>query len=396
MATCAETTYETPYLEYAISLPLVILLQFLLLSNSIYHEYSEHNNNIALITRILYIILQLIGISWTLMDFFRLVIDPHSPILRDNIGCDITSWASKLIPLIYYAIYLHQILIRLKVSFQNSFFQLNKTIVYILTALLYFISISLSLILILNTNPACKVAWNPADFPDEHLECCSIILSSNLQPILMAGVLFVAFFNILLGSIFTVKLKKLLSYTADQHNDIKFKFKWLIVKNCLLTLTGATSTLIAWSFWVLKPFGIGTMFLYFDLLINVLVIALMIKYNEKYYKITCKCCIILCLRDCDKTKNKEDEAHILKYIRFVSVEMDKGSDDEHGKKVDTLSSNTNVTMKRDKITTLTGGTGKEDIDLYSGTEIEIIAKSNTNTQMNEKQPIGETIKTNSN
>eukprot|EP01084_Bolivina_argentea_P084887 153472_1 len=390
MGICEETTYESPYLEYAISLSLVIFLQFLLLINSIYHEYSKHNKKIALISRILFIILQLTGLSWTIMDFLRLVIDPYTSIIRNNIGCGITSWVSKTFTTIYYAIYLHQILLRLELSFQNSFYRLNKITVYILTLLIYLVMFSsMILMLALNNNPPCKVAWDPPDFPNHNLECCSIILSSNVEPIVIFGFVFVVLFNILLGSIFTIKLKKLLSYTDDENKGFKFKFKWLIVKNCLLTLAGATSTLITYSLWVIKLFGIGPMFLYFDMLINALAIALMIKYNEKYYKFLCKYCIVLCLRDCDKTKNKKNEEQIMKYlhralsagesqtlnIQNINIENDN-SGDEVIKKVETMSV-TPITITNDKMNKLRNE--KEDIDLYSGTEMEIIEKSNTNT-----------------
>ncbi len=95
--------------------------------------------------------------------------------------------------------------------------------------------------------------------------------------------------------------------TADDDKDLKVKA--LIIKNSILTIVGTISTTVCWIGFLSSQNGTGGngIFIHLDLYINCIVIALMFKYNEKYYKRVCKCCIIICLRDCDKSYDKTDK-----------------------------------------------------------------------------------------
>ena len=40
----------------------------------------------------------------------------------------------------------------------------------------------------------------------------------------------------------------------------------------------------------------------------------MFKYNEKYYKKCCKCFVVLCLLNCDKSDNKSKDKEVFDYL----------------------------------------------------------------------------------
>eukprot|EP01083_Nonionella_stella_P159853 521919_1 len=112
--------YIAPYLEYAISIPIVIVLQSALLIHTIYQEYTKCNE-LRLALRILYIAIQVMGLYYTLMECVRFVIDPFIPLLRINHSCSFSGYSSKIMPSLYYGVYLYQILLRLQGSFKGIF-----------------------------------------------------------------------------------------------------------------------------------------------------------------------------------------------------------------------------------------------------------------------------------
>merc|ERR1712154_760933 len=134
------------------------------------------------------------------------------------------------------------------------------------------------------------------------------------------------------------KLKKVLNLNQSSGVDDKkiFKMKALVIKNAILTMLGSLSTIINWILWILlsNSLSIGPMLIYLDLFTNSLLIGLMFNYNDKYYKILCKYCIVYCLVKLDKgydhTKQDEIENREKKVNRYLN-------------KID-LSSRTSTTM----------------------------------------------------
>lgn len=59
-----------------------------------------------------------------------------------------------------------------------------------------------------------------------------------------------------------------------------------------------------------------------DLFLNCLMIGLMFKYNEKYYKKCCRCCILLCFIKCDKSRSRPKRREIMTYIDSWNEEID--------------------------------------------------------------------------
>lgn len=71
------------------------------------------------------------------------------------------------------------------------------------------------------------------------------------------------------------------------------ELKWLMMKLSILTLIATTSTMTSYMLWMWAVLPIGVVLLYLDVFVNCLAIGLMFKYNEKWYKLLCKCCIAM-------------------------------------------------------------------------------------------------------
>ena len=98
------------------------------------------------------------------------------------------------------------------------------------------------------------------------------------------------------------------------HSDdqqISFKFKSLIFKHAILTLIGNISTIGCPLLWMMTDI---VAFLYFDILINSMVIGLGFKYNEKVYKRLCAPCITGCFLKCDKSKSRSRRQTVEAYL----------------------------------------------------------------------------------
>ena len=328
MATCnvyeelhQKEIYTDLWLEFIIFTPIIIILQLSLLTHTIRHEIKSRNNKVyqqlSIKSRFLYISLQIIGLWWVTSDSFRFVIDPPTHILRDNIGCKIVSYGPKMMPSIYYLCYLWQILLRLKLSFKDSYLALSKHSIRILY-LLIFIPIISSVILFFIYNrheSTCLAKWDPMDFPSKHLDYCDYRMRPGFGQLIYSYVIgvWIPLINIVLGIIFSVKLNTLLSNQREDEQS-KLEFKGIIVKMVILTLIGSISTAISYMLWFQGFLYVGSVFLWTDLFVNCVVIGLMFKYNEKYYKRCCRCFILLCFMRCDRGVDKVKEEDLMGYL----------------------------------------------------------------------------------
>lgn len=324
---------DGPYLAIAISLPLFIILQLLLLIISICQQLKLKANNdrdkaeISLKSRLLYITLQCIALIWTLVDLLRAVIDPHTRILnQEDFSCQIYAFIPKIIPILFYVLYLYQIMSRLETSLSNSYLAIGKNVVYIFYGLIFIPIISGWIVfIILNSKETiCFHEWNGSglDIKDEQFGFCDFPLNDAAIYAYGFVIGWICFLNVIFGGVFSFKLNKLLMDHKDNEN-IKFQFKSLIVKNTILSLTGSISTVVCWLLWRFI-FGVMTwLFLYFELFINCIVIGLMFKYNDNWYKRFCKCCIMICFIKCDRSKDKLSEEEVMRYISYNStVDLD--------------------------------------------------------------------------
>eukprot|EP01084_Bolivina_argentea_P015103 28252_1 len=97
--------------------------------------------------------------------------------------------------------------------------------------------------------------------------------------------------------VFAFKLKQLL-FGRMENKHTTHKFKLLIIKNFICTMVGAISTVLSYilSLVLYANLEFGVIFIYSDLIINVVVIGLMFSHNKQYYEKCCKCCILFCFK----------------------------------------------------------------------------------------------------
>ena len=301
---------------------MVILLQFLLLFHSLYHELKNRHDpkyqQISLQSRILYIVLQLVAIYFTILDLLRYVI------LGQTHHClAIEAYSPRIVGVVYYLIYLYHILLRLNASFKGSYLELSQRNLYILGALTVIpmiLGLIIFLILTRNQTP-CIAPWRASDLEIDLTYCTFPLIvvdyACDSPTSILAMIAIVCYYawipaiNTVIGVIFGIKLKKLLSDHKTNNERVKFQYKSLIIKNALLTLVGCISIIVNVS---LSAATGSSMFLYFDLFINCVVIGMMFQYNDKWYKTCCKCCIVLCYVTFDKIENKMRDADILEYV----------------------------------------------------------------------------------
>ena len=325
--------WTSPYLEFALGLPIIIVLQSTLLFHSLYHEHKYCRNReyqqISLQSRILYVVQQLVGLYWCLLNLIRYVR------LQTSVHC-FEAYSSRIVPFVYYGIYLYQILLRLYASFKGSYLELSRCQLYTLGGFA-FIPVIIALIIILTSS----APWTPTDIKSDNLELCTLalpVLDYPMEMDLPGGLLVIGYIvwipmmNMVFGVIFSIKLNKLLS--KNKHNeDIKLQFKSLIIKHAILTLIGFVSSII--NYVLLLVVG-SKLFVLLDVFINCLVIGLMFKYNDKWYKRYCKCFIFLCFIDCCQCKRKMEDAEILEYMKGeinLNLSATEKDQSDHGRSV---------------------------------------------------------------
>eukprot|EP01083_Nonionella_stella_P032234 88257_1 len=300
----SKNDYYGSYMELSILLPILIILQLGLLAHSIYCHIAMRT------LKILFLSLQVLALFWSIGDLFRFVIDPYTHILRHSILCDITSASPKIISLIYYAIFCSLILIRLKVSFKaSSFLQVKPRTIYLLSSLIVAPLCLLPISMIFLLSSPCIWSWTPIDIAvDDTFAFCSFSANQTVYVFYIVGILCVTVANVVIGVIFGMKLKKVLNLNHKGGNvgttnkSKAFQLKSLVIKNSVLTMIAASSTVINYTLWIVFGYfiGIGTILVYLDTLINCLCVALMFSSYDIYYKKLCKTCIVFCLLKMDK------------------------------------------------------------------------------------------------
>mmetsp|Transcript_58133 Transcript_58133/g.92349 ORF Transcript_58133/g.92349 Transcript_58133/m.92349 type:complete len:367 (+) Transcript_58133:37-1137(+) len=323
----SDTLYRGAFSQYIAVAP-IILLQLLLFCQTIYQEYTKRNTK-AFRHILMYIALQICGLVWSINDLLKFVIAPYLP-YTPSIQCTITTSIPRIDAVFYYFFYVYIILSRLYYIFKDSPFQINRNTFFCLkvTAVTTYMT---AMIVYLATNidhiHICLREWIPVD-TGKYLLYCSVPDSNDIASgLFLVGATFI--FNIILTVMFTVKLNKLLSHN-DDNEEIRFEFKTLIVKICILSMAGAISTISCWVLWMMMPAEvthIDDIFLYLDLLVNATVIGLMFKYNDKYYRTMCRSCILLCFLGCGRSTNtaQNDKLHreLETYFEHQSAVADK-------------------------------------------------------------------------
>eukprot|EP01084_Bolivina_argentea_P238255 400272_1 len=342
-----ENKFGAAYTEIAISVIIFMILQLLLCYNTCYYEFQGYRREnqfkqTRLSIRITFVALQLCGFYFTFIDLIRFVIDPYVKFAQQsNFMCALIAYSPKVISIVYFAIYLCQVLFRLEASFRGSFLAISKRYFLSLAVFILIPSIIVPSSFLILVDKPCIWKWDPIDIQtNNEFGFCDLHTEGMANAIIGIGIIWIVITNIIYGFIFGSKLYKVLR-SKRSNDDItgSFRLKSLIIKNTILTTTVTISTLVNWFMWLYfsSVIGVGICFLYFDMWFNCLVIGLMFSHNDKYYKKLCKPCIICCFMDCDRTFDKnnksENEAQLKrtnKYLLRSHSRMDMSSNTSSG------------------------------------------------------------------
>lgn len=225
----------------------IAVLHALLFVHTLWHEYTQQNERKfrkVRTLRILYITMQIVSMLWLLGDTLRKTINVDSAF-----WCKFQSHFVMLIPTIYYAIYLFQLLLRLEASFKSSYLALSRRNSYILRTLVFIppaVAVSTLLLQsIARPDIECMFSWNPPDL-NESISYCILeptTLIAFKYHVFEGWVASVTLLNVTFGVIFTLKLRDFVKLRRNTNTDTakRLKFEALIVKNDILcTVLGTT------------------------------------------------------------------------------------------------------------------------------------------------------------
>eukprot|EP01083_Nonionella_stella_P009610 27595_1 len=342
---CEDTNSRGTYSEFAILLPIFILLLVLLLCDTIRNECTQKTlmRRIDIKIRASFIFVQVIALYFMISDLLRFTIDPYTFILRGHFGCKMVALSHKIGTLAFYSIYFYHIIIRLQHCFKDSMFALSRCT--IITLHLFNVVPVLTLVPIVvildQSTIGCIKRWRP---PDIDMYAQSDTLSYCASPIAPVdaiaaaiALLWIVASNIIYAIIFGKKLKKLLAFAsseADTLSDNEFNCKVIGIKVTILTLFGAISTVVNHVLWMVMNLigyilGVGTAFGLLDLVMNCYAIGLMFTSNERYYKQTCKCCLLCCCKK-NGQKNQLTEYLETRVSKIDSFDMCVSGDTTSG------------------------------------------------------------------
>ena len=248
---CEFEPFYTPYIELTASLITFLLLQIWLLIHTCYYEFRAYKKkrdlqSTKLSIRVSFIILQLCSLYWLLVDFIRMVIDPWFNFLpKHEFACSWLSYSPKVICIIYLSAWLHQIALRLQLSFKGSHLAVTKKQWTWLILLIFFPAVSFPVSFFVTINgpyaqDPCLYIWEPIDINVTDFAICDYnIWEGAIYYIVALGIMWNVAANVIIGFIFTLKLKKVLAMTSSgQDKKSSFKLKSLIIKNTILTAFG--------------------------------------------------------------------------------------------------------------------------------------------------------------
>lgn len=245
--------YYGRYYSYIISIGFISIFQILLLLHTIFHEITLRNDTQfqkLKSLRILYIILQLLAISFSTFTTLRFTIDPHIYILRDTPFCGLISYAQFYPGILFYGIYLYMVLHRLKTAFKDTELALSRRAIYIVTTLIVIIPVVFSGSLLLDeAYDVCFKTWIPSDFPHE-LTYCTIPSDEMLvvkYHILIVSILMVIGLNIFFAVLFTKNLLKMLRMQrrhSANREDEENNMRQIVLRINVLTVIGCISTIL--------------------------------------------------------------------------------------------------------------------------------------------------------
>lgn len=278
---------------------LFVFVQLLLLIHSLHIEWSKRNDpNFQILStqsRLGYIILQCLALYWTTSDLVRYIIDPLESFLPNTIGCVVLTYSTKLIPSLFYMVYLYLVLLRLQ-NLDGTYLNTSKCTIVTLRIFICSLMGFQIAYLCIDDDPVCLYPLHPSDM-DRELFYCELMPTTNRAYLLLVGITVIALLNMVMGVLFTRKLQQVVHLMEDNQH-VNLQLRKIVVQNTILIATGSISTLACYVLWFMFPIPTG-FWLYLDLIVNCIVIGLSFPHNRKWYKRLCGCCIKCCWKKFD-------------------------------------------------------------------------------------------------
>lgn len=291
-AICDKEPYDVHLYFNTIVTVLVIAVILLLLTHSLYTEWSKrHDLNFQVIpiqSRVGYIMLQCLALCGIISDFIRLIIDPLQSFLPNTIGCFLITYSPKTIPGLSYSIYLYLILLRLQ-NLDGTYLNTSQCTIRVLRGFICSVMGFQVAFLFADQDSVCLHPIHPTNMERE-LWYCELTVSKHRLWLALSGITMIALLNIVMGILFARKMQQVVQVNAQ--------FRDIVTRNTILTATGSISTLLCYCLWAVSP-PTTNIWLYLDALINCCVIGLAFPHNRKWYKMMCGCCIKCCWRKLD-------------------------------------------------------------------------------------------------
>ena len=252
-------TWIAPYYGSVIPAAILTTFQVLLFFHSSYNELTLKNDarfRSARVTRILYIILQLLAIYLLVCYILWMVIEPDTLSLQNTINayCKLLVYIPIFVPGWYYNLYLIMILFRLEKSFKGTPFGLSRCSKYMLRISIMVIPIVASVTLSMDADiPVCLSKWSPRDIPNDRAICMiptEEMIAFKYGPI-VGCTLWTCSLSLLFAVMFTVKLRRILKMARTsspkmhgQAEQLNVNLMNVILRNNLLTAIGTLSTFL--------------------------------------------------------------------------------------------------------------------------------------------------------
>eukprot|EP01084_Bolivina_argentea_P310171 536672_1 len=282
-----KTSYS---IDYCIMIPLITLSQIILFIHCATHWKLLKRQKVPTTLPLLFTVIQITVIIWDFNALLKgLPSKDYSHWFHNKLYCLYTSVISRIITPFCAVLLFTLLLFKLKISFQDSVFEVSKSTFYILVGSLY---VPMSILMItywIVKNPVCIKEFHAWDINESIFQCSANDFRGKALYINFGILGIIIIYNALLGFLFVYKLHQALKNMTQNTEDIEM----LMLKNTILTVATTVSSLISYLVWFTDPLDVNFI-VHLDGLINCIMIAMMYKYNNKYYVCMCGFCIKCC------------------------------------------------------------------------------------------------------
>lgn len=288
-----------PFLFEAIFIGLFALIFLVLLTHSLYIEWSKRKDQnfqiLSTQSRAGYIALQCLALYWTTSDLIRYIIDPLTSFLPNTIICIVLTYSSKIIPGLFYTVYLSLILLRL-INLDGTYLKTSKCTIRILRLLIWTVMGFQIAFVCVDPGPVCLHRLHTSDVDLDEMWYCELLLTANRIFLALGGITMIVLLNLAMGALFARRLQQVVHLMKENHH-LNIRLRDIVVQSTILTVTGSISTIVFYGVWAVSP--TTSIWLYLDLVINCCVIGLSFPHNRGRYKFLCGFCIKCCWKKFD-------------------------------------------------------------------------------------------------